>query len=185
MARIVPATPEYIAEAAAVLRAGGLVALPTETVYGLGANALDPAAVARIFAAKGRPKANPVIAHIASVDDLPAVAQPAPDALALAAAQPVQRLLRVLAGEQELPQQRPRLARRQPRALHTRLGDRPRAAQPLQLGVVLAQVPHLEVVPGPQLAAVQRPRARERLDQRGLAGPVGPDQGDMLAALNR
>lgn len=51
--------------AAAVLRSGGLVALPTETVYGLGANALDPAAVARIFAAKGRPAWDPVIVHIA------------------------------------------------------------------------------------------------------------------------
>ena len=46
-----------------VLRAGGLVAFPTETVYGLGADALDPAAVARIFAAKGRPADNPVIVH--------------------------------------------------------------------------------------------------------------------------
>ncbi|MFN8620324.1 MAG: L-threonylcarbamoyladenylate synthase [Chloroflexota bacterium] len=52
-----------LAEAAAVLRAGGLVAFPTETVYGLGANALDPGAVARIFAAKGRPADNPVIVH--------------------------------------------------------------------------------------------------------------------------
>jgi L-threonylcarbamoyladenylate synthase len=57
-----------IAEAAAVLRAGGLVAFPTETVYGLGANALDPEAVARIYAAKGRPAWNPVIAHVANVD---------------------------------------------------------------------------------------------------------------------
>lgn len=52
-----------LAPAADVLRAGGLVAFPTETVYGLGANALDPAAVARIFAAKGRPADNPVIVH--------------------------------------------------------------------------------------------------------------------------
>lgn len=54
-----------IARAAEILRAGGLVALPTETVYGLGANALDPAAVARIFAAKQRPAWDPVIVHIA------------------------------------------------------------------------------------------------------------------------
>jgi len=52
-------------DAAAVLGAGGLVAFPTETVYGLGANALDAAAVARIFAAKGRPPTNPLIVHIA------------------------------------------------------------------------------------------------------------------------
>lgn len=54
-----------IAEAAAILRRGGLVAFPTETVYGLGANALDPAAVARIFEAKGRPSRNPIIVHVA------------------------------------------------------------------------------------------------------------------------
>lgn len=57
-----------IAAAAAVLRAGGLVAFPTETVYGLGADALDPAAVRRIFEAKGRPAFNPVIVHVASTD---------------------------------------------------------------------------------------------------------------------
>jgi L-threonylcarbamoyladenylate synthase len=51
--------------AAEILRSGGLVALPTETVYGLGANALDPSAVARIFAAKQRPSWDPVIVHIA------------------------------------------------------------------------------------------------------------------------
>lgn len=56
-------TEAQLAEAATALRAGGLVAFPTETVYGLGANALDPAAVARIFAAKGRPADNPVIVH--------------------------------------------------------------------------------------------------------------------------
>jgi L-threonylcarbamoyladenylate synthase len=56
---------EAIARAADILRSGGLVALPTETVYGLGANALDPAAVARIFAAKQRPAWDPVIVHIA------------------------------------------------------------------------------------------------------------------------
>jgi L-threonylcarbamoyladenylate synthase len=59
--------PTSIARAAAVLRAGGLVAFPTETVYGLGANALDPVAVKRIFAAKGRPVNNPLIVHVASV----------------------------------------------------------------------------------------------------------------------
>ena len=53
-----------IADAAEILRHGGLVAFPTETVYGLGANALDASAVARIFAAKGRPSYNPLIVHI-------------------------------------------------------------------------------------------------------------------------
>ncbi len=53
-----------IAKAARVLGAGGLVAFPTETVYGLGADATDPAAVARLFAAKARPKFNPLIAHV-------------------------------------------------------------------------------------------------------------------------
>jgi L-threonylcarbamoyladenylate synthase len=66
--RLVVVDPEQpsdadLASAAAALRAGALVAFPTETVYGLGANALDPAAVARIFAAKGRPADNPVIVH--------------------------------------------------------------------------------------------------------------------------
>lgn len=54
-----------LAQAADVLRQGGLVAFPTETVYGLGANGLDPRAVAGIFAAKGRPADNPLILHIA------------------------------------------------------------------------------------------------------------------------
>ena len=54
-----------IAEAAAMLRAGGLVAFPTETVYGLGALATDDAAIARLFAAKGRPAHNPLILHVA------------------------------------------------------------------------------------------------------------------------
>jgi L-threonylcarbamoyladenylate synthase len=57
-----------IGEAADVLRCGGLVAFPTETVYGLGANALDAAAVETIFAAKGRPATNPIIVHVADVD---------------------------------------------------------------------------------------------------------------------
>lgn len=77
---------EAIAQAAGILRGGGLVALPTETVYGLGANAFDAAAVARIFAAKQRPSWDPVIVHIAGrvdanpmlrelVTELPARAQ--------------------------------------------------------------------------------------------------------------
>ncbi|WP_326797269.1 L-threonylcarbamoyladenylate synthase [Streptomyces sp. NBC_01808] len=56
--------------AAGVLRAGGLVALPTETVYGLGANAEDPAAVSRIFQVKGRPPSHPLIVHIGDAEPL-------------------------------------------------------------------------------------------------------------------
>ncbi|WP_373061645.1 L-threonylcarbamoyladenylate synthase [Gemmatimonas sp.] len=57
--------PVIVEHAAALIRRGGLVAFPTETVYGLGANALDPIAVAAIYGAKGRPAWNPVIAHVA------------------------------------------------------------------------------------------------------------------------
>jgi len=57
-------SPEILAEAVARLRAGRLVAFPTETVYGLGADALSDEAVARVFAAKGRPASNPLIVHV-------------------------------------------------------------------------------------------------------------------------
>lgn len=60
--------PDVLSLAADVLRAGGLVAFPTETVYGLGARALDERAVRAIFEAKGRPATNPVIAHVSSVE---------------------------------------------------------------------------------------------------------------------
>src|SRR5580704_5225799 len=70
---ILPAhTPELfqkaVRRAAELLRAGEVVALPTETVYGLAANALDTAAVARIYEAKGRPAHNPIIVHVADLD---------------------------------------------------------------------------------------------------------------------
>lgn len=79
VARILPISAEHpeparLAEAAAILRGGGLVAFPTETVYGLGANALDRRAVARIYSVKGRPAYNPVIAHVASVEQARALA---------------------------------------------------------------------------------------------------------------
>jgi L-threonylcarbamoyladenylate synthase len=64
---VAPATAETIAAAAACLRAGGLVAMPTETVYGLAADATSDAAVAGIYAAKGRPTFNPLIAHVLDV----------------------------------------------------------------------------------------------------------------------
>jgi L-threonylcarbamoyladenylate synthase len=57
-----------VEHAARLIRAGKLVAFPTETVYGLGANALDEAAVERIFAAKGRPRTSPLIVHVDSVE---------------------------------------------------------------------------------------------------------------------
>ena len=62
--RILKADPEAIADAARCLAAGGLVAFPTETVYGLGADATDGEAVARLYAAKGRPAFNPLISHL-------------------------------------------------------------------------------------------------------------------------
>jgi L-threonylcarbamoyladenylate synthase len=67
--RIAPADADSIAAAAAQLRAGGLVAMPTETVYGLAADATSDAAVASIYAAKGRPVFNPLIAHFADRRD--------------------------------------------------------------------------------------------------------------------
>ena len=57
---------EYINEAADIIYKGGVVAFPTETVYGLGANALNEEAVDKIFKAKGRPQDNPLIVHVAS-----------------------------------------------------------------------------------------------------------------------
>lgn len=63
--RLIPASAEAIAKAAQTLVDGGLVAFPTETVYGLGADATSPTAVARLYAAKGRPRFNPLIAHVA------------------------------------------------------------------------------------------------------------------------
>ena len=75
---IVPATAENIARAASTLAAGELVAFPTETVYGLGANARDAAAIARLFTTKGRPAEHPVIVHLADADALPRWARTLP-----------------------------------------------------------------------------------------------------------
>lgn len=66
--------PRVLAHAGALLRAGRLVAFPTETVYGLGADALDAAAVGRIFEAKGRPSYNPLIVHVADAEGARALA---------------------------------------------------------------------------------------------------------------
>lgn len=71
--------PERLRQAAEVLRGGGLAAFPTETVYGLGAHALDPAAVERIYTAKGRPSYNPLIVHVADAGAARALAAAWPD----------------------------------------------------------------------------------------------------------
>jgi len=64
--RVLPAGAEATRTGARMLAAGGLVAFPTETVYGLGADASNGEAVARLYAAKGRPRFNPLIAHVPS-----------------------------------------------------------------------------------------------------------------------
>jgi len=75
---------ESVSEAAALLAAGELVAFPTETVYGLGANARNAAALGRIFEVKGRPKTDPLIVHVATAADAePLLAMESPDSLAL------------------------------------------------------------------------------------------------------
>lgn len=75
MTNIYPATDTNISKAAEIIKDGGLVAFPTETVYGLGANVYNPKAVASIYAAKGRPSFNPLISHIAEIDFLPQYAE--------------------------------------------------------------------------------------------------------------
>lgn len=72
-------SPDDIAHAAAILRGGGLVAFPTETVYGLGADATNPDAVRRIFAAKGRPADHPLIVHVGDAGELAAWAREIPE----------------------------------------------------------------------------------------------------------
>jgi len=76
---ILSANEAAIAQAAQALQAGQLVGLPTETVYGLAANAGDEAAVAKIFVAKGRPADHPLIVHVASVDQVPLFAAQVPE----------------------------------------------------------------------------------------------------------
>jgi L-threonylcarbamoyladenylate synthase len=82
--RMLPANRDAIAAAARVLADGGLVAFPTETVYGLGADATNGAAVARLYAAKGRPRFNPLIAHVAEARAALALARFSDDARLLA-----------------------------------------------------------------------------------------------------
>jgi tRNA threonylcarbamoyl adenosine modification protein (Sua5/YciO/YrdC/YwlC family) len=83
---IVPANRHSIGRAAAILRGGGLVAIPTETVYGLGANAADDNAVAGIFAAKARPRFNPLIVHVRNLEHAQTLAGFSPLAFRLAEA---------------------------------------------------------------------------------------------------
>lgn len=72
---VFPATADYIRIAAEALAGGQIVAIPTETVYGLGANALDATAVAKIFAAKERPRFNPLIVHVSGIEEAEAYAE--------------------------------------------------------------------------------------------------------------
>lgn len=89
MSRVAPvAGPQdpVLAEAADMLRSGGLVAFPTETVYGLGADGLNPEAVRRIYAAKGRPTTNPLILHVSGEAEARTLVRTWPEAASLLAA---------------------------------------------------------------------------------------------------
>ena len=101
-------SPAGVARAAEVLRGGGLVAFPTETVYGLGGDARDDRAVARIFDAKGRPRFNPLIVHVLDVETarLYAVFDARAEALA-AAFWPVWRWMPCAAAPRSAPPARP------------------------------------------------------------------------------
>src|SRR4051812_49986488 len=84
LARIYAGSARNLARLARCLREGELVAVPTETVYGLAANALDATACRKIFAAKGRPTTDPLIVHIHSLDQLDPLAETNEAALRLA-----------------------------------------------------------------------------------------------------
>jgi L-threonylcarbamoyladenylate synthase len=84
--QILPAGEAAVAAAARSLAEGGLVAFPTETVYGLGADATNPAAIARLYQAKGRPSFNPLIAHVGDLGAAKAIARFDAGAIALASA---------------------------------------------------------------------------------------------------
>lgn len=79
METVIREVGEGLKEGADIIKCGGVVAFPTETVYGLGANAFDETAVKKIFEAKGRPQDNPLIVHISSIDDVKTVAKDIPD----------------------------------------------------------------------------------------------------------
>ena len=84
--QILPASEAAVAAAARSLREGGLVAFPTETVYGLGADATNAAAIARLYQAKGRPAFNPLIAHVGDLGAAEQIANLNAQAIALAEA---------------------------------------------------------------------------------------------------
>ena len=75
---ILKANNSSIKKAAEIIKNGGIVAFPTETVYGLGADAFNPKAIAKIFQAKGRPSDNPLIVHLRTSQDLKLVARNIP-----------------------------------------------------------------------------------------------------------
>ncbi len=77
--KVLPFSEDSAAEAAEILRHGGIVGLPTETVYGLAANAFDGTAVCSVFRAKGRPQDNPLIVHISDIEMLPPLVEEIPD----------------------------------------------------------------------------------------------------------
>ena len=77
--QVKPVSPEAIKDAAQLIREGELVGMPTETVYGLGANALDEEAVKKIFEAKGRPGDNPLIVHVSCLDEIPPLVREIPE----------------------------------------------------------------------------------------------------------
>ena len=70
--------PGVLSRAGEIIKSGGLVAFPTETVYGLGGDALNPESSRKIYAAKGRPSDNPLIVHIARLEDLPPLVEEIP-----------------------------------------------------------------------------------------------------------
>ena len=69
---------EKLIEAGNIIKRGGLVAFPTETVYGLGGDALNPESAKKIYAAKGRPSDNPLIVHVSNMDDLQKIVKEVP-----------------------------------------------------------------------------------------------------------
>lgn len=79
MTQIKLVSPESLEEAGRLIREGELVGMPTETVYGLGANALDETAVRKIFAAKGRPADNPLIVHVSCLQEIPPLVKGIPE----------------------------------------------------------------------------------------------------------
>jgi L-threonylcarbamoyladenylate synthase len=76
---ILPCDKNGLAQAAEIIKSGGIVAIPTETVYGLAANALDPAAVENVFKAKGRPADNPLIVHLSDISEISRYTENVPD----------------------------------------------------------------------------------------------------------